>query len=151
MPGRNDTCPCGSGKKYKNCCVNKSSSFSTGLLILIAVIATIAAIGLLPSLFAGKDESSAAAAIPAASTPRPQPGVAPPGKVWSAEHGHWHDAAPVAPARRQLTAGSSVSIPTSPLQTPGQPAFTPAPQPPGAVPPGKVWSNEHGHWHDLPK
>lgn len=21
--GRNDPCPCGSGKKYKNCCVNK--------------------------------------------------------------------------------------------------------------------------------
>ena len=22
-PGRNDLCPCGSGKKYKNCCMNK--------------------------------------------------------------------------------------------------------------------------------
>lgn len=22
-PGRNDTCSCGSGKKYKNCCSNK--------------------------------------------------------------------------------------------------------------------------------
>ena len=21
--GRNDPCPCGSGKKYKNCCINK--------------------------------------------------------------------------------------------------------------------------------
>ena len=21
--GRNDPCPCGSGKKYKNCCMNK--------------------------------------------------------------------------------------------------------------------------------
>ena len=21
--GRNDKCPCGSGKKYKNCCMNK--------------------------------------------------------------------------------------------------------------------------------
>ena len=28
--------------------------------------------------------------------------------------------------------------------------FTPAPQPPGEVPPGKVWSAEHGHWHDDP-
>jgi hypothetical protein len=27
--------------------------------------------------------------------------------------------------------------------------FTPAPQPPGEVPPGKVWSVEHGHWHDV--
>ena len=22
-PGRNDSCPCGSGKKYKKCCVDK--------------------------------------------------------------------------------------------------------------------------------
>jgi hypothetical protein len=22
------------------------------------------------------------------------------------------------------------------------------PQPQGAAPPGKVWSPEHGHWHD---
>ena len=25
-PGRNDPCPCGSGKKYKNCCLNKDRS-----------------------------------------------------------------------------------------------------------------------------
>ena len=24
-PGRNDPCPCGSGKKYKNCCLNKEN------------------------------------------------------------------------------------------------------------------------------
>jgi preprotein translocase subunit SecA len=24
-PGRNDPCPCGSGKKYKKCCLNKSA------------------------------------------------------------------------------------------------------------------------------
>ncbi len=23
-PGRNDPCPCGSGKKFKQCCLNKS-------------------------------------------------------------------------------------------------------------------------------
>jgi len=31
-----------------------------------------------------------------------------------------------------------------------QQQFKPAPQPPGEVPPGKVWSVEHGHWHDAP-
>jgi len=25
-PGRNDPCPCGSGKKYKNCCMNLNDS-----------------------------------------------------------------------------------------------------------------------------
>ncbi|MGA7455634.1 MAG: SEC-C metal-binding domain-containing protein, partial [Rhodoplanes sp.] len=24
-PGRNDPCPCGSGKKYKHCCLNTGS------------------------------------------------------------------------------------------------------------------------------
>lgn len=24
--GRNDPCPCGSGKKYKNCCLNQATS-----------------------------------------------------------------------------------------------------------------------------
>lgn len=24
--GRNDPCPCGSGKKYKNCCINKPTN-----------------------------------------------------------------------------------------------------------------------------
>jgi hypothetical protein len=33
---------------------------------------------------------------------------------------------------------------------PQQNQYTPAPQPPGEVPPGKVWSVEHGHWHDAP-
>jgi uncharacterized protein YchJ len=25
--GRNDLCPCGSGQKYKNCCIRKGESF----------------------------------------------------------------------------------------------------------------------------
>jgi len=59
----------------------------------------------------------------------PQPDGPPPaGKVWSAEHGHWHDAAAT--------------------NANGEQIFTPKPQPPGLPPPGKVWSYEHGHWHD---
>jgi len=27
-PGRNDPCPCGSKKKYKNCCMNKEQTIS---------------------------------------------------------------------------------------------------------------------------
>ena len=27
--GRNDPCPCGSGKKYKNCCLNEDDKFNT--------------------------------------------------------------------------------------------------------------------------
>lgn len=62
----------------------------------------------------------------------PQPdGPVPEGKVWSPEHGHWHDANP-ANAAGQGTATTGANIP----------------QPDGPVPEGKVWSPEHGHWHD---
>lgn len=74
---RNEPCHCGSGKKYKNCHQEKEGEVGTksrslyiagaiGLIILIIFI----------SLYWNQY----------ASTPD-----APPGKVWSTEHGHWHD------------------------------------------------------------
>jgi len=66
------------------------------------------------------------------------PGAAPPGKVWSEEHQHWHDA----PNPSAQPLGQTVPPPAT------NPAGTP--QPEGPVPPGKVWSTEHGHWHDQP-
>ena len=58
-------------------------------------------------------------------------GEAPPGMVWSAEHGHWHDAKNPHDA---FSAGMMKS--GDQLQRQGE------------APPGKVWSPEHGHWHD---
>jgi hypothetical protein len=151
MPGRNDACPCGSGKKFKNCCVDKGSGISKGVLLLIAVIAAIAAIGILPSVLGQKKEKETnfTSSLPAGRRV-PQPGPAQPGKVWSAEHGHWHDAE----TRNVMPLSSgTMPTPTSPVQVQSAPApaFTPGPQPPGPVPAGKVWSTEHGHWHDAPK
>ena len=109
--GRNESCPCGSGRKYKKCCARLEHSILTpaalilGLLIRIGVTVTITAM---------------------INAPEPE---AAPGKVWSAEHGHWHD------------------VPSGGARGPNS---TPAPQPPGPAPPGKVWSPEHGHWHDAP-
>lgn len=87
----------------------------------------------------------AAAASPASpaspgTAGSPPPGQAPPGKVWSAEHRHYHDA-PV-----QLGGGTPMPQVTMP-----RPAATTArvPQPPGPAPAGKTWSPEHGHWHDA--
>ena len=43
-PGRNDPCPCGSGKKYKKCCLLKkrdTDSFILGLNNLYALVKTI--------------------------------------------------------------------------------------------------------------
>lgn len=75
---------------------------------------------------------------PPGLTPQPA-GDAPPGQVWSAEHGHWHDAA----------TGQAVQ-PTSPTATPTSTPGQLTPPPPGDVPEGKVWNAEHGHWHDAP-
>jgi hypothetical protein len=51
----------------------------------------------------------------------------PPGRVWSPEHGHYHD----------VDGGETRSAARS------------VPRPPGPAPPGKVWSPDHGHWHDA--
>jgi hypothetical protein len=72
--GRNDLCPCGSGKKYKKCCEirQERSRFS---IILIILIAGAVLGGLAFSLTSFGDEGS--------STPAA-------GRTWSPEHGHWH-------------------------------------------------------------
>ena len=147
--GRNESCPCGSGKKFKNCCEGKArSAMPKGLIAVFVVLAAVAAFAFVPR---GDDDSTAprprAASTPAAK-PGPQPGPAPPGKVWSTEHGHWHDAggAPVNPIQVQT---SKVPLPsTAGAMPPPRPQPTYTPQPAGPVPPGKVWSPEHGHWHD---
>lgn len=128
---RNAPCPCGSGKKYKNChgktAQGGRSSTIQWIFLLFGIIAVAA--------FVMISERSPENATQTRGGYTPPPGPAPPGKVWSSEHGHWHDA--------PGTAGTS-SQPTNPAQS----ARQPVPQPPGPVPPGKVWSSEHGHWHD---
>ena len=55
------------------------------------------------------------------------------------------------PAPKQSATPLLGEIPqTQAVAVPPLQQFTPAPQPPGEAPPGKVWSVEHGHWHDAP-
>ena len=70
---RNDLCPCGSKKKYKKCCAQKTAT-NRGTLMLILV-------GLL--VVAG-----AAAVVTSFTADRSH--VSRPGGVWSPEHGHYH-------------------------------------------------------------
>lgn len=146
--GRNDPCPCGSGKKFKHCHEGKKS-ISKGMIALFVAVAAVAAIG----IFAMVSDRTPTRPSPAAAAANPNPmnpgakqppGPAPAGKVWSEEHGHWHDVNPAAgaqpPAGRQ-----TINIGTPPT------AKAPVPQPPGPAPAGKVWSPEHGHWHDAPR
>lgn len=145
--GRNETCPCGSGKKFKGCCEGKKA-VPKGLLMLLAAFILIAGVAFFPRETESSTSSASSAPAPVRTTrPGPQPGPAPPGKVWSVEHGHWHDVA--------ASPGNQSSSPIKIEQTSGVP-LTPTvgnnvPQPAGPVPAGKVWSPEHGHWHDKPR
>lgn len=165
--GRNEPCPCGSGKKFKHCCEEKMARpASKGMILLGAALAALAVVGLIP-IFGDKTPapraaatapaSTPAAAVPATTaaapapaaqqqfTPGPQPpGAVPPGKVWSTEHGHWHDAQPAGTdSPIKIEAAPGVVATANPVGTPS------TPPPPGPAPAGKVWSPQHGHWHDA--
>ena len=73
--GRNDKCPCGSGKKYKQCCAAKETQAWTGRVMMGMVL-----VMLLGAVFAG---ITAVTSDPSSTTGGP-------GKTWSPEHGHYH-------------------------------------------------------------
>ena len=70
--GRNDLCPCGSGRKFKRCCEGKQNTRDSRFLIFAVGGAILAALAVGAISFTG-DGSRAS------------------GRVWSAEHGHYHD------------------------------------------------------------
>jgi SEC-C motif len=76
--GRNDRCPCGSGKKYKNCCANKAGRMSPASWA--AIVALAVAAGVLVFFLFNLSQGGPVVGDPAC----------PPGQVWSPEHGHCH-------------------------------------------------------------
>jgi hypothetical protein len=72
--GRNELCPCGSGKKYKKCHALKQPG-NTMSKIVIALLVAVLAGGVYAAVVGFGDEGSPIAA---------------PGQVWSPEHGHYH-------------------------------------------------------------
>ena len=72
--GRNEACPCGSGKKYKRCCEGAELRRGSNTMLYVVGGAVIVAVLLGILQFAGDRPSTAA------------------NRVWSAEHGHYHDA-----------------------------------------------------------
>ena len=111
---RNDPCQCGSEKKYKDCHGKQGQSEPWKKMLIYVGIAFVL-IWLAMDLFSLNESSLSSA---------------PPGKVWSEEHGHYHDINP------------SSALPQQNLSIP---------RPEGPAPEGKVWSQEHGHWHDIQK
>ncbi|HXH25755.1 MAG TPA: SEC-C metal-binding domain-containing protein [Vicinamibacterales bacterium] len=71
--GRNDLCPCGSGRKYKRCCQGKTPGARSSKVLLIIVGAAMLA--------------AVAAGVASFTTERSSTT-----RVWDPVHGHYHDA-----------------------------------------------------------
>jgi len=69
--GRNDHCPCGSGKKYKRCCEPAARAMSGRMRLVILLVAGAVAAAVIAGIVTRSDDGGA-------------------GRVWSAEHGHYH-------------------------------------------------------------
>jgi hypothetical protein len=77
-PGRNDLCPCGSGKKYKKCHESKTDAARSSRILMVVVgAAVLAAIAAGAASFTGDSRASSV-------------------RVWDPAHGHYHDANGVA-------------------------------------------------------
>jgi hypothetical protein len=73
--GRNDTCPCGSGKKFKKCCeLQQRGKRANNVMLIVVGLIMAAAVAAGISEFTSDRGSSSPTA----------------GKVWSPEHGHYH-------------------------------------------------------------
>jgi len=137
--GRNEPCHCGSGKKYKHC-HEPTKNTNNNQYTIIGIIAVV----ILVIIFINSDSSNQTVPVTTSpllnqgstsNTSKPS-GPAPPGKVWSQEHGHWHDA----PVSKSLTPKL--------LGKEGVNKITVPPIDKNKPPEGKVWDEEHGHFHD---
>lgn len=77
-PRRNDPCPCGSGRKYKQCCQDEVSWRDNSLVMGVGV-ALLLVLGLVLASMAFSRLGGGEA-----------PPDCPPGQVWSEAHGHCH-------------------------------------------------------------
>ena len=69
-PGRNAPCPCGSGKKFKQCCASKKDRLSPALIAVLVAVAVLVIIVIVVNTRRSTNS----------------------GMVWSPEHGHYHNA-----------------------------------------------------------
>ena len=74
--GRNERCPCGSGKKYKACCALKKGELSNLQWLVIAAVVVVVVLALVLTFRpSSKDTENS---------------ICPPGQFWSMDHGHCH-------------------------------------------------------------
>jgi SEC-C motif len=71
--GRNDPCPCGSGRKFKKCCEAKTPARRQSLVLMAVIgLALVGGLAAAASSFRGGSSGSV--------------------RVWDSGHGHYHDA-----------------------------------------------------------
>jgi hypothetical protein len=70
--GRNESCPCGSGKKYKHCHASKATNMTTGQRLMIVAVGVVLVGGLVLAVTSREEHAGQ------------------PTGVWSEEHGHYH-------------------------------------------------------------
>lgn len=68
--GRNDSCTCGSGRKYKQCCARKSDKMSPSSLVVTVITVGAIAIAVVYALTTASVSGSR--------------------QVWDPDHGHYH-------------------------------------------------------------
>ena len=159
-------CPCGSGALYRECCgrdmLVKSRHRRDGIIAAIVVAA--AAIPSFSYMYRLDQEKREIFKLP-------------PGAYYSEEHNHWHDAdgqevlipgyiwsvaqrrwIKINDALVEQIKRENAEQQTPHNEAPSRPEFTDlpeaqagVPEPPGEAPEGKVWSAEHGHYHDAEK
>jgi hypothetical protein len=158
----NEPCPCGSGQKYKRCCLVKGQQGSYGRNTLIVAAAIIALVGLAVwQSFTSQSPERIPAVLPAEgsapppSAPTPAATAATPGsptpwqydkatnRHWDPNHKHWHDGPP--PSNRE-TPSSAPALTATPDTSPGE---TPAPWTYDAAN-NRHWDPNHNHWHQGP-
>jgi hypothetical protein len=139
QPARNDPCPCGSGKKYKQCCgrqgaaagvsttraVASKPGISPVKIVVAMAIVSIASV-LLVSWKIRNEQPAAQAATPAAWEYDPVLD-----QHWDPSHAHWHRGRPPA---------GMVGTGTEATPTPWQ--YNPVTN--------LHWDPTHGHWHEGP-
>ena len=71
--GRNDLCPCGSGRKFKKCCEAKTPARRQSRILMIVVgLALVGGLAAAANSFRGSSSSSV--------------------RIWDPAHGHYHNA-----------------------------------------------------------
>lgn len=96
--GRNDPCPCGSGKKFKQCCWGKArvegsrwSRKAVFLVFLAGAVITLAGLNLRRELGGGEPSRTGPTTAPATALWQYD---AINNQHWDPGHGHWHSGPP---------------------------------------------------------